>query len=92
MYKRQTEEAAIAIMANMSEEWKASIIAEAGAYVPSQVDDYNNRRDTLKNRYGQEVGPKIPGPSGGGQGGSSAPKAGVLKLAKGKSDSASKTA
>jgi hypothetical protein len=84
-----TNESALVIMANMSEEWRESIIEGAtGAFVPSRVDDFNNRRDMLKNRYGQDVGPRIPGPSGGGQYGEPpAPKAGVLKLAKGTSSS-----
>jgi len=82
-----TNESALAIMANMSEEWRQSIVEGAtGAFVPSRVDDFNNRRDMLKNRYGQDVGPRIPGPSGGGQYGEPpAPKAGVLKLARGTS-------
>jgi hypothetical protein len=82
-----TEEAALVIMANMSEEWRESIVEGAtGVFVPSRVDDFNNRRDMLKNRYGQDVGPRIPGPSGGGQYGEPpAPKAGVLKLARGTS-------
>jgi hypothetical protein len=74
-------------MANMSEEWKQSIVeGGTGAFVPSRVDDFNNRRDMLKNRYGQDVSPRIPGPSGGGQGGTT-PTAGVLKLARGTSSS-----
>ena len=82
-----TEESALVIMANMSEEWRQSIVEGAtGVFVPSRVDDFNNRRDMLKNRYGQDVGPRIPGPSGGGQYGEPpAPKAGVLKLARGTS-------
>jgi len=82
-----TNEAALAIMANMSEEWRESIVeGGTGVFVPSRVDDFNNRRDMLKNRYGQEVSPRIPGPSGGGQGGTT-PTAGVLKLARGTSSS-----
>ena len=82
-----TNESALAIMANMSEEWRESIVeGGTGAFVPSRVDDFNNRRDMLKNRYGQEVSPRIPGPSGGGQGGTT-PTAGVLKLARGTSSS-----
>jgi len=82
-----TNEAALVIMANMSEEWRQSIVeGGTGVFVPSRVDDFNNRRDMLKNRYGQDVGPRIPGPSGGGQGGTT-PTAGVLKLAKGTSSS-----
>ena len=77
-----TNESALAIMANMSDEWRQSIVeGGTGAFVPSRVDDFNNRRDMLKNRYGQEVSPRIPGPSGGGQGGTT-PTAGVLKLAR----------
>ena len=77
-----TNESALAIMANMSDEWRHSIVeGGTGAFVPSRVDDFNNRRDMLKNRYGQEVSPRIPGPSGGGQGGTT-PTAGVLKLAR----------
>jgi hypothetical protein len=80
-----TNEAALVIMANMSEEWRQSIVeGGTGAFVPSRVDDFNNRRDMLKNRYGQDVSPRIPGPSGGGQGGTT-PTAGVLKLARGTS-------
>jgi hypothetical protein len=80
-----TNESALVIMANMSEEWKQSIVeGGTGAFVPSRVDDFNNRRDMLKNRYGQDVSPRIPGPSGGGQGGTT-PTAGVLKLARGTS-------
>jgi hypothetical protein len=82
-----TNESALAIMANMSEEWRESIVeGGTGAFVPSRVDDFNNRRDMLKNRYGQDVSPRIPGPSGGGQGGTT-PTTGVLKLARGTSSS-----
>ena len=82
-----TNESALVIMANMSEEWRQSIVeGGTGVFVPSRVDDFNNGRDMLKNRYGQDVGPRIPGPSGGGQGGTT-PTAGVLKLAKGTSSS-----
>jgi hypothetical protein len=82
-----TNESALAIMANMSEEWRQSIVeGGTGAFVPSRVDDFNNRRDMLKNRYGQDVSPRIPGPSGGGQGGTT-PTTGVLKLARGTSSS-----
>ena len=82
-----TEEAALVIMANMSEEWRESIVeGGTGAFVPSRVDDFNNRRDMLKNRYGQDVGPRIPGPSGGGQYGEPpAPKAMGVRLARGTS-------
>ena len=89
-----TEESAIAIMANMSEEWRQSII-EGGINfsVPSRTDDFNNRRDELKNRYKQDVGPRIPGPGGGGQNGEPpAPKAMGLRLAKAKGTSNSKNA
>jgi hypothetical protein len=89
-----TEEAAIVIMANMSEEWRQSII-EGGINfsVPSRTDDFNNRRDELKNRYKQDVGPRIPGPGGGGQNGEPpAPKAMGLRLAKAKGTSNSKNA
>jgi hypothetical protein len=89
-----TEEAALAIMANMSEEWRESII-EGGINfsVPSRTDDFNNRRDELKNRYKQDVGPRIPGPGGGGQYGEPpAPKAMGLRLAKAKGTSNSKNA
>jgi hypothetical protein len=84
-----TEESALAIMANMSEEWRESIV-EGGinVSVPSRIDDFNNRRDMLKNRYGQDVGPRIPGPSGGGQYGEPpAPKAMGVRLARGTSSS-----
>ena len=84
-----TNKAALAIMANMSEEWKQSIV-EGGINfsVPSRIDDFNNRRDELKNRYKQEVGPRIPGPGGGGQYGEpSAPKATGVRLARGTSSS-----
>jgi hypothetical protein len=78
-------ESSLVVMANMSEEWRQSIVeGGTGAFVPSRVDDFNNRRDMLKNRYGQDVSPRIPGPSGGGQGGTK-PTAGVLKLARGTS-------
>jgi len=83
------EDAALAIMANMSEEWKQSIV-EGGINfsVPSRIDDFNNRRDELKNRYKQDVGPRIPGPGGGGQYGEPpAPKATGVRLAKGTSSS-----
>ena len=82
-----TNENALAIMANMSEEWRQSIVeGSTGFSVPSRIDDFNNRRDELKNSYKQDVGPRIPGPSGGGQYGEPpAPKAGVLKLARGTS-------
>ena len=84
-----TEESALVIMANMSEEWKQSIVeGGTGVFVPSRVDDFNNRRDMLKNRYGQDVGPRIPGPSGGGQYGEPpAPKAMGVRLARGTSSS-----
>ena len=84
-----TNEAAFAIMANMSEEWRQSIV-EGGINfsVPSRIDDFNNRRDELKNRYKQDVGPRIPGPGGGGQYGEpSAPKATGVRLARGSSSS-----
>jgi len=56
--------------------------------VPSRIDDFNNRRDELKNRYKQDVGPRIPGPGGGGQYGEpSAPKATGVRLARGTSSS-----
>ena len=89
-----TEQAAEAIMVNMSEDWRESIVeGAAGAFVPSKVDDSNNRRDMLKNRYGQDVSPRIPGPSGGGQfEKSSSNPAGVLRLAKTSSKSDTKTA
>jgi len=89
-----TNEAAIAIMANMSEDWRESIVeGAAGAYVPSKVDDFNNRRDMLKNRYGQDVSPRIPGPSGGGQFEKpSSNPAGALRLAKTSSKGDTKTA
>jgi hypothetical protein len=89
-----TNEAAIAIMANMSEDWRESIVEGAtGAFVPSKVDDFNNRRDMLKNRYGQDVSPRIPGPSGGGQFEKpSFNPAGALRLAKTSSKSDTKTA
>jgi hypothetical protein len=89
-----TNEAALAIMANMSEEWRQSIVeGGTGAFVPSKVDDSNNRRDMLKNRYGQDVSPRIPGPSGGGQFEKpSSNPAGVLRLAKTSSKSDTKTA
>jgi hypothetical protein len=64
-----------------------------GAFVPSKVDDSNNRRDMLKNRYGQDVSPRIPGPSGGGQFEKpSSNPAGALRLAKTSSKSDTKTA
>jgi hypothetical protein len=83
-----TNKAALAIMANMSEEWKQSIVEGAtGAYVPSRVDIFNKRQQDLRNR-GQDVGPNIPGPSGGGQYPEpGAGKPGVLKLARGTSSS-----
>jgi hypothetical protein len=84
-----TNKAALAIMSNMSEEWKQSIV-EGGINfsVPSRIDDFNNRRDELKNRYKQDVGPRIPGPGGGGQYGEpSAPKATGVRLARGTSSS-----
>ena len=84
-----TNKAALAIMANMSEEWKQSIV-EGGINfsVPSRIDDFNNRRDELKNRYKQDVGPRIPGPGGGGQYGQpSAPSATGVRLARGTSSS-----
>jgi hypothetical protein len=89
-----TEQAAEAIMVNMSEDWRESIVeGAAGAFVPSKVDDFNNRRDMLKNRYGQDVSPRIPGPSGGGQFEKpSSNPAGVLRLAKTSSKSDTKTA
>ena len=84
-----TNENALAIMANMSEEWKQSIFeGSTGFSVPSRIDDFNNRRDELKNRYKQDVGPRIPGPSGGGQYGEPpAPKAMGMRLARGTSSS-----
>ena len=84
-----TNEAALTIMANMSEEWRQSIVeGSTGFSVPSRIDDFNNRRDELKNRYKQDVGPRIPGPSGGGQYGEPpAPKAMGLRLARGTSSS-----
>jgi hypothetical protein len=83
-----TNKAALAIMANMSEEWKQSIVEGAtGAYVPNRVDIFNKRQQDLRNR-GQDVGPNIPGPSGGGQYPEpGAGKPGVLKLARGTSSS-----
>jgi hypothetical protein len=89
-----TEQAAEAIMVNMSEDWRESIVeGAAGAFVPSKVDDSNNRRDMLKNRYGQDVSPRIPGPSGGGQFEKpSSNPAGALRLAKTSSKSDTKTA
>ena len=89
-----TEQAAEAIMVNMSEDWRESIVeGAAGAFVPSKVDDSNNRRDMLKNRYGQDVSPRIPGPSGGGQFEKpSSNPAGVLRLAKTSSKGDTKTA
>jgi hypothetical protein len=89
-----TEQAAEAIMANMSEDWRGSIVeGAAGAFVPSKVDDSNNRRDMLKNRYGQDVSPRIPGPSGGGQFEKpSSNPAGALRLAKTSSKGDTKTA
>lgn len=84
-----TNQAALVIMANMSEEWKQSIVeGSTGFSVPSRIDDFNNRRDELKNRYKQDVGPRIPGPSGGGQYGEPpAPKAMGVRLARGTSSS-----
>jgi hypothetical protein len=84
-----TNEAALAIMANMSEEWKQSIVeGGVGFTIPSRIDDYNNRRDELKNRYKQDVGPRIPGPGGGGQYGEPpVPKATGVRLARGTSSS-----
>ena len=84
-----TNEAALVIMANMSEEWKQSIVeGSTGFSVPSRIDYFNNRRDELKNRYKQDVGPRIPGPSGGGQYGEPpAPKAMGVRLARGTSSS-----
>jgi hypothetical protein len=84
-----TNQSALVIMANMSEDWKQSIVeGSTGFSVPSRIDDFNNRRDELKNRYKQDVGPRIPGPSGGGQYGEPpAPKAMGLRLAKGTSSS-----
>ena len=84
-----TNENALAIMANMSEEWRQSIVeGSTGFSVPSRIDDFNNRRDELKNRYKQDVGPRIPGPSGGGQYGEPpAPKAMGVRLARGTSSS-----
>jgi len=79
-----TEEEAIKIMVNMTEEERNSIV-EGGINfsVPSRIDDFNNRRDELKNRYRQDVGPRIPGPGGGGQYGEpAAPKATGVRLAK----------
>jgi hypothetical protein len=89
-----TEQAAEAIMVNMSEDWRESIVeGAAGAFVPSKVDDSNNRRDMLKNRYGQDVSPRIPGPSGGGQFEKpSSNPAGALRLAKTSSKGDTKTA
>ena len=89
-----TQEAAEAIMVNMSEDWRESIVeGAAGAFVPSKVDDSNNRRDMLKNRYGQDVSPRIPGPSGGGQFEKpSSNPAGALRLAKTSSKGDTKTA
>ena len=89
-----TEQAAEAIMVNMGEEWRESIVeGAAGAFVPSKVDDSNNRRDMLKNRYGQDVSPRIPGPSGGGQFEKpSSNPAGALRLAKTSSKGDTKTA
>ena len=89
-----TYEAAEAIMVNMSEDWRESIVeGAAGAFVPSKVDDSNNRRDMLKNRYGQDVSPRIPGPSGGGQFEKpSSNPAGALRLAKTSSKGDTKTA
>ena len=85
---------AVAIMGNMSEEWRDSIVeGAAGAFVPSKVDDFNNRRDMLKNRYGQDVSPRIPGPSGGGQFEKPLSNpAGALRLAKTSSKGDTKTA
>ena len=83
------EKSAQAIAGAMSEEWKQSIV-EGGINfsVPSRIDDFNNRRDELKNRYKQDVGPRIPGPGGGGQYGEpSAPKATGVRLARGTSSS-----
>jgi hypothetical protein len=84
-----TNQAALAIMANMSEEWKQSIVeGGVGFTIPSRIDDFNNRRDELKNRYKQDVGPRIPGPGGGGQYGEPpAPKATGVRLARGTSSS-----
>ena len=89
-----TQEQAEAIMVNMSEDWRESIVeGAAGAFVPSKVDDSNNRRDMLKNRYGQDVSPRIPGPSGGGQFEKpSSNPAGALRLAKTSSKGDTKTA
>ena len=89
-----TEQAAEAIMVNMSEDWRESIVeGAAGAFVPSKVDDSNNRRDMLKNRYGQDVSPRIPGPSGGGQFEKpSSNPAGAFRLAKTSSKGDTKTA
>jgi hypothetical protein len=88
------EKSAEAIMDAMSEAWIESIVeGAAGAFVPSEVDDSNNRRDMLKNRYGQDVSPRIPGPSGGGQFEKpSSNPAGALRLAKTSSKGDTKTA
>jgi hypothetical protein len=84
-----TNQAALAIMANMSEEWKQSIVeGGVGFTIPSRIDDFNNRRDELKNRYKQDVSPRIPGPGGGGQYGEPpATKATGVRLARGTSSS-----
>ena len=82
-YAESVEQAEV-IMVNMSEDWRESIVEGAtGAFVPSRMDDFNNRRDMLKNRYGQDVSPRIPGPSGGGQFEKpSSNPSGALRLAK----------
>ena len=92
-YAESVEQAEV-IMVNMSEDWRESIVeGAAGAFVPSKVDDFNNRRDMLKNRYGQDVSPRIPGPSGGGQFEKpSSNPAGALRLAKTSSKGDTKTA
>ena len=84
-----TEEEVLKMMAVMTAE-QVDAIVEGGINfsVPSRIDDFNNRRDELKNRYKQDVGPRIPGPGGGGQYGQpSAPKAMGVRLAKANSNS-----
>jgi hypothetical protein len=82
------------LMTEMDAEMIGDIVeGGTGAFVPSRVDDFNNRRDMLKNRYGQDVSPRIPGPSGGGQFEKpSSNPAGALRLAKTSSKGGTKTA
>lgn len=77
------------VMLEMDSKMIKSIVeGGVGFTIPSRIDDFNNRRDELKNRYKQDVGPRIPGPSGGGQYGEPpAPKATGVRLARGTSSS-----